>query len=110
VITFAPDAMRLLQQYRWPGNVRELGNFCERLTILHPGVTVDPQLLARLLPIESQNGSAPVPLPDQLDLYERKLIEDALTLAAGNITEAARQLATDRPNLYRRMRRLGIDR
>jgi two-component system nitrogen regulation response regulator NtrX len=108
-VIFPPEAMRHLQQYRWPGNVRELANFCERLAILHPGATVEPHLLARLLPIDSPNG-ARASLPDQLDAYERKLIEDALTLADGNITEAARQLATDRPNLYRRMRRLGIDR
>jgi two-component system nitrogen regulation response regulator NtrX len=29
-------------------------------------------------------------------------------MAAGNIAEAARRLKTDRPNLYRRMKRLGI--
>jgi len=43
-----------------------------------------------------------------LDAYERRLIVRALAAAGGNITAAARQLATDRPNLYRRMRRLGI--
>jgi two-component system nitrogen regulation response regulator NtrX len=29
--------------------------------------------------------------------------------ADGNIAEAARRLQTDRPNLYRRMKRLGIE-
>ena len=36
------------------------------------------------------------------------LITRALSMAAGNVAEAARRLKTDRPNLYRRMRRLGI--
>ena len=48
------------------------------------------------------------PLADALDAYERTLITRALAAAEGNVTEAARRLETDRPNLYRRMRRLGI--
>ena len=47
-------------------------------------------------------------LSDTLDEYERVLITRALSSAAGNVAEAARRLKTDRPNLYRRMRRLGI--
>ena len=43
-----------------------------------------------------------------LDEYERVLISRALSMAAGNVADAARRLKTDRPNLYRRMRRLGI--
>jgi transcriptional regulator with GAF, ATPase, and Fis domain len=48
-------------------------------------------------------------LTDELDAYERMLILRALSAANGNITAAARRLQTDRPNLYRRMRRLGIE-
>lgn len=50
------------------------------------------------------------PLSRLLDDYERHLIETALQEADGNVAEAARRLNTDRPNLYRRMRRLGIPR
>ena len=48
-------------------------------------------------------------LTDALDEYERELITAALTQAQGNIAEAARILQTDRANLYRRMRRLGVE-
>jgi two-component system nitrogen regulation response regulator NtrX len=43
-----------------------------------------------------------------LDDYERDQIAGALNAAGSNIAEAARLLQTDRGNLYRRMRRLGI--
>jgi len=48
-------------------------------------------------------------LTDALDEYERELITAALTQAQGNMAEAARILQTDRANLYRRMRRLGVE-
>jgi transcriptional regulator with GAF, ATPase, and Fis domain len=47
-------------------------------------------------------------LSDALDDYERGLIAAALARAQGNVAEAARLLQTDRANLYRRMRRLGL--
>jgi transcriptional regulator with GAF, ATPase, and Fis domain len=114
------DAVDALGRYRWPGNVRELANIIERISILHAGSDVTEETLRTVLPVE-RGGSAAVsaqPLPDPaaldhsltdtLDEYERMLIARALSMAGGNVAEAARKLKTDRPNLYRRMRRLGI--
>ena len=39
----------------------------------------------------------------------RQMIARALAEAGGNVADAARRLQTDRPNLYRRMKRLGIN-
>jgi transcriptional regulator with GAF, ATPase, and Fis domain len=49
------------------------------------------------------------PLSDALDEFERGLITAALAQAQSNMAEAARILQTDRANLYRRMRRLGLE-
>jgi two-component system nitrogen regulation response regulator NtrX len=116
------DALAMLEEYPWPGNVRELANVVERLAILHPGMEISSRELNEVLPREGQipGGSArakPVeedsgerkPLVDALDNYERNAIRRALADAKGNVAEAARRLQTDRPNLYRRMKRLGID-
>jgi transcriptional regulator with GAF, ATPase, and Fis domain len=115
------DALAMMREYSWPGNVRELANVVERLAILHPGTEISSRELNEVLPRE---GSVPKaahpplpdasaderrPLVDALDSYERNVIRRALSDAKGNIAEAARRLQTDRPNLYRRMRRLGID-
>ena len=110
------DALAALARYRWPGNVRELANIVERLSILNAGVTVDEDAVRGVLPVERAPTAAPLPDPaslehsltDTLDEYERTLIARALSMADGNVAEAARRLKTDRPNLYRRMRRLGI--
>jgi transcriptional regulator with GAF, ATPase, and Fis domain len=48
-------------------------------------------------------------LTEALDEFERGLIATAVAQAQGNMAEAARILQTDRANLYRRMRRLGVE-
>jgi transcriptional regulator with GAF, ATPase, and Fis domain len=110
------EAISALARYRWPGNVRELANIVERLSILHAGSEVTEDAVRGVLPVERAPTAAPLPDPaaldhslsDTLDEYERMLIARALSMAGGNVAEAARKLKTDRPNLYRRMRRLGI--
>ena len=131
---WSDGALRLLKEYRWPGNVRELANIVERLAILHAGEEVTSDDVSAVLRVDArvaaatQHGSArsdggtltsprhadgdnedDLPLSDALDGYERLLITRALSASSGNVAEAARRLRTDRPNLYRRMRRLGVD-
>ena len=110
---FTPGAVEALAAYGWPGNVRELANLIERLGILS-GPTVDATAVRQVLrggpiPVPGPPAAGGRPLSDALDDYERALIATALTQAEGNIAEAARALQTDRANLYRRMRRLGLD-
>jgi two-component system, NtrC family, nitrogen regulation response regulator NtrX len=111
-VTFTPAALEALAGYAWPGNVRELANLVERLGILS-GPTVDAAAVRRVLPGGPPTAMMPSaagrPLSDALDDYERTLIASALSQAEGNVAEAARVLQTDRANLYRRMRRLGLD-
>ena len=121
---FSAEAIAALQRYSWPGNVRELANIVERLAIVG-GDEVTAELVPRVL----ARSGAPAPasptggtgggtksafvdngkgLTDRLDDFERELITGAMASAQNNIAEAARLLKTDRGNLYRRMRRLGI--
>jgi two-component system nitrogen regulation response regulator NtrX len=113
-------ALALMTRYRWPGNVRELANIVERLAILHQGAEVSAAEVAAVLPAAREGtdvvaeAASPAPeidrpLNDALDEVERALITRALHAAKGNVADAARRLKTDRPNLYRRMRRLGIE-
>jgi two-component system nitrogen regulation response regulator NtrX len=118
--SWSDDAIAALTRYSWPGNIRELANIVERLAILHPGRMVTAADVASVIPVDrgarGEASAQPLPDPttlehslsDTLDDYERVLITRALSMASGNVAEAARRLKTDRPNLYRRMRRLGI--
>ena len=128
------DALLLLRDYPWPGNVRELANIIERLAILHPGAEMTGPQVEDVLIVERDEPARPGPFPtppeaarslprafsearesgdaaslaDRLDTFERSVIARALAEAGGNVADAARRLQTDRPNLYRRMKRLGI--
>jgi len=116
--SWSTDAVDTLARYRWPGNVRELANIVERLAILNPGREVTSDEIREVLFSAPARLAEPAALPnaavldasltDTLDEYERVLITRALSVAGGNIAEATRRLQTDRPNLYRRMKRLGI--
>jgi len=123
-VSFTAEALSLLQSYDWPGNVRELANIVERLSIIG-GPEIDAALVRQVLPRSGAGRLEPAlagsdglsgPLPDLqgrslsnvLDDYERILVREALNRAGGNVAEAARALQTDRANLYRRMKRLGL--
>ncbi len=122
LVRWRDDAIGAFSAYRWPGNVRELANVVERLAILYAGSEIGEQQVHEVLPsiggshdarvvsdaAQAAALSSSVPLSDALDAYERRLIAAALAQSDGNIAEAARRLQTDRPNLYRRMRRLGL--
>jgi len=111
-----PGGMQALTRYGWPGNVRELMNVMERLAILNTGGPLGAEEITRFLPTASPPAPAtvayqegdPRPLRERLNDYERALIEGAMGGARGNIAEVGRRLRTDRANLYRRMKRLGI--
>jgi two-component system nitrogen regulation response regulator NtrX len=113
--------VQLLAAYPWPGNVRELANVVERLAILATSEAITADDVTRVLPSGMVDGGgggggggnssawSDVELSDALDRYERTLIARALSAARGNVADAARKLSTDRANLYRRMRRLGLE-
>jgi two-component system nitrogen regulation response regulator NtrX len=120
-VKFDAGAVPLLASYMWPGNVRELANIIERMAILATSELITAPDVARVLPQDGAGsrittaetgGDGPwrdIALTETLDQYERELIAKALSASRGNVAEAARRLQTDRANLYRRMRRLGIE-
>jgi len=114
-----PEAVvEALSRRPWPGNVRELRNACERMVILCRG---DEVSLDDLPPAPDgpdaggrEDPSAPFPtLPagglSLVDL-EKRVIEGALRMKGGNITQAALFLRIPRHILVYRIEKYGLRR
>ncbi len=115
-----PRVMEELASRPWPGNVRELKNACERMAILCRGTEVSVEDLPPRPPAQkSANGPGeagtdewpPLP-PEGLSLVdlEKRVIERALRLKGGNITQAAAYLRIPRHVLVYRIEKFGIRR
>ena len=105
---FSLTAQRQLRRYAWPGNLRELRNFCERMVILCPGRDLGPDNL----PPEIRHGGVVgeegpgFKLPAsgiKLRDLEIDVLRQALALAGGNKSRAARLLGLTRDTLLYRL-------
>jgi two-component system, NtrC family, response regulator len=117
-ISIPPAVMEELCRRSWPGNVRELKNACERMVVL---CSADALAVGDLPPPATTGGEAepgeispewpPLP-PEGLSLVdlERKVIERALRLKGGNITQTASYLRIPRHVLVYRLEKFGIRR
>ena len=116
------DALACLADYEWPGNVRELENIVHRVVAL----AADDVVRVGDLPVEIIGDNAarvtlagrrhvePVDIDDlrrQRDASRRyfaeqelRLVEEAVRLAGGNVTEAAARLGMHRVTLHRILR------
>ena len=52
--------------------------------------------------------SVPLNLREQIDAFQRAVIEGALFRHAGNVTQTAKALGISRQGLYKKMHRFGI--
>jgi DNA-binding NtrC family response regulator len=100
-------ALALLEAYAFPGNIRELKNIVERALIESGGGEVLPvhlhfiQSTAKTDQAPSKPSDPSADLPLNLAETETILIRRALAQTEGNIAAAARLLGTNRPHLYR---------
>lgn len=120
--TISDQAMEALDRYSWPGNIRELKHVVERAVVLCDGST----LFLKHFPTEIKDfttsksfekplGSEKVSQKNNrgplFDIYldENEEILRALKQARGNKAKAARLLSINRSTLYRKIKRLGME-
>ncbi|MFO0869470.1 MAG: sigma-54 dependent transcriptional regulator [Pirellulales bacterium] len=114
VTGFNSEALAALERYHWPGNVRELQNVVERAVLLSRSellglddlppsiVSGTPALAAAAV----DNGS----LKRALQAPERQIILEVLEAHGWNRNATADFLGINRTTLYKKMKRLGLDR
>jgi two-component system, NtrC family, response regulator AtoC len=109
-----PAALKLLVDYYWPGNVRELENTMERLAIVTPGATIEASDIptefrhSRVLPGPEVRFMMPESGLD-LEQVEKAFITQALELAQGNKSKAAKLLGLTRHTLLYRIEKHNLD-
>jgi transcriptional regulator with PAS, ATPase and Fis domain len=102
-VELSADATAALLSYDWPGNVRELRNAIERATIVCEDGMIRPEDLAL-----EPSSTAPVDSTD-LELIERRTIENVMRETNGNKLHASRRLGISRMQLYTRLRKYGLE-
>jgi len=121
-VRLTAEAHELLFNAEWPGNVRELENVISRAVLRasfrhspNQSVTVEAAHLD-LSPATAQTPgdtpvsgkSAPMPLREQLDQFQRRVIRESLERHGGRWAAVARELGMHRSNLHALALRLGL--
>lgn len=89
--------MHLLMAHHWPGNIRELINMADRFVLgLAGGGVLAPR------------DAPPLSLADQVNGFERALIEQELRQQAGNVSEACAVLGLPKQTLYHKMQKYNL--
>lgn len=112
-VTISHEAMIYLWEYDWPGNIREMENLIERLVILSDDRVTD----LKDLPINVRSfvsdkktpqptlSSGRIDLREATEQLQLRLMEEAMRLANGNKSAAARMLGLKRTTLVAKLRR-----
>jgi Nif-specific regulatory protein len=103
------EARSWLMRYPWPGNVRELENAIEHAVVLGSNDIILPEDLpeAVLETVRPASGGS-ASYHGRLQEMKKRLIQDALVQAGGNVTEAARMLDLHPNYLHRLLTNLGL--
>jgi DNA-binding NtrC family response regulator len=103
-VTLDAELLAALSARAYPGNVRELENIVTRLVALSDGGRLGKGLLDEPAGLAPESGS----FREQVERLERTLLTQALATAAGNQSEAARQLGLSRPTFLDKLKRYGL--
>jgi len=109
-------AQIVLGRHNWPGNVRELENVIGHGAMMTMTDMIDVADLPPLAPHAMtaaavsipQAGGTAGPVNASLEEHEKQLVMEALNQAAGNQSQAARQLRIGRDALRYKMKKFGL--
>ncbi|WP_411288593.1 sigma-54-dependent transcriptional regulator [Phenylobacterium sp.] len=139
VVAASPETMAFLAAFDWPGNVRQLENAVYRAIVLSDAPYLQPYDFPAISGVAAPppEGSVPAGMPEPLptpeelmaqmtaeapvkildgrghlrtlEEIERDLIQLAIGIYAGHMSEVARRLGIGRSTLYRKVREQGLE-
>ena len=105
---FTPAAMELLMGSSWPGNVRQLFNVVEHCHALATAARIPADLTASVLAVRDKP-----PAIDSLEearaRFDQEYLVKLMKMTAGNVARAAQLSGRNRTDLYKLLRRYGIE-
>ena len=106
----SPEALDCLEAYDWPGNIRELENVIQRALALGSKNLIRtwdlPKKIYALSAKASQKDTKPT--RGTLAWYEKKAIQNALTISSENRRNAAMLLNIGEATLYRKIKKYNL--
>lgn len=110
------DCLTALKRYAWPGNVRELENLIQRLVLMCDADIIELRdLPAEIAPSDngSSRGRPRLPasgfkLDQELEDYERKIVETAFRQTGHDKAAAAKLLGVDRNRINYLQRKFSL--
>lgn len=106
VTQFSTDAMQRLVTADWPGNVRQLLNVIERCVALSTTPVIPEHMVEQAL--SASRDSWPT-LTEARDAFEQKYLIKLLKMTDGNMTRASDLAGRNRTDLYKLLKKHGID-
>jgi len=112
-IRFESNAIEHIAAAEWPGNVRQLRNFVDRLSVFCDDDPITAESVDRFLADDGPGDGEELlrelarkllamSVPDKLDAIESALVAEAMRMASGNKSAAARLLGVHRKVVERR--------
>ncbi|MGB2064924.1 MAG: sigma-54-dependent transcriptional regulator [Marinomonas gallaica] len=98
------ERMHSLMSYDWPGNVRELRNLAERYVLMGEAGSFEFDQI-----ITNETNPGIMTLPEQMERFEKTLLEQELMRQKGSIKDTMDALGLPRKTLYDKMRKYDLD-
>ncbi|MCR1899426.1 sigma-54-dependent Fis family transcriptional regulator [Irregularibacter muris] len=108
ILKLSEETMMYLENYQWPGNIRELENVLERaINIVEKDAIIQPMHLSKEI-VGQFEFKEIRSLKDAMEETERNTLVEALSMAKGNRTKAARLLDISRTSFYEKLAKYNL--
>ncbi len=110
---FTPEACEVIIGHNWPGNIRELKNVIEASLALEGGELIGLENLTRLMEVDKRGDiGVEEEIHENFSVanarFEQKYFTKLLSMAKGNVEEAAALAEVNVATLYRKIKKYGL--